>query len=308
MSRYKNAHKNKLSKQKKNSKFGSIPEAIESPLISINENEIMDDMLNSNDTSTKDSSSDKRKSVKSEKDESCDDSLNLEEKTENLIEHHREPRRKNSKAKDISKSVQFNTEQENGSGKGNIGKKEGVSLFDNIKTKISIKSVATQKEYREGDCSKSERSSVGSTSMKNNGKEKKDGNNHDNKQNFHRKVASFSNKRSNVSKIKEKGLDEQLEKQCFGKCHKSTCFYQFTGFNKTTLKLCFVSIAYVVIYIPWFVFQVSVYFEPTEERKIIHKFNYLLFTYFPFAGCAINPVIYAFVDPKFRSQSMALFQ
>ena len=153
---------------------------------------------------------------------------------------------------------------------------------------------------REGDSSTSERISVRRMSLKNNDSNKTYENDH----------ANFHPEGINASKTNDKNLEKQFQKSCSckGCLHKFTYFFKFEGFNKTTLKLCFVSIAYVVIYIPWFVFQVSVYFEPTEERKIIHKFNYLLFTYFPFAGCAINPVIYAFVDPKFRSQSMALFQ
>ena len=143
--------------------------------------------------------------------------------------------------------------------------------------------------------SKSEKFSVGRMSLKT----RNDENNHCNGQ------TKINDKRVNDSNI----VDEDIETDsyCKGCWHKFTHFLKFEGFNRTTLKLCLVSIAYIVIYIPWFVVKVSILFEPTEKDKLFQKYNYLPVAYLPFAGCAVNPVIYAFVDPKFRSQCRALF-
>ena len=318
MSRYKNVRKNKHSqiKQEQNvknaSKSESIAETIESQHTSINDlNDILDSKFNANDISIKDYFSFKTKSTKSEDNESCDVSLNLQEKTDNFIEHHRETQRNTSKIKSKGKSIQLNKDQEKDIGKHLSGKKEGFSLFDNIKT-TSIKNGAAQKEYKEGDSSKSERCSIGSMSVKHNDSVKTDGHDHDNKQSCHTKVISFPNKGNNADKINEKRLERHQEKH-YGKYywHKFTSFFKFEGFNRTSLKLSFVSIAYIVFYAPWFILQVYALFEPNLVRSSNYDTKkYIIYpiSFFPFAGCALNPVIYAFVDPKFRSQCRALFQ
>ena len=225
MSRYKTVRKNKhpQTKQetnvKKTSKSESIAETTESLHTSINDlNEILDSRFNAKDISIKDNFSDKRKSTKSEGNESCDVSLNFQEKTENFIEHHREPQRKSSKIKSKGKSIQLNTDHE----KHLSGKKEGFSFFDNIKTK-SFKNGSTHKEYREGDSSKSEISSIGSMSVKHNDSVKTDGHDHDNKQSCHTKVISFPNKGNNAGEINEKRLERQQEKH-YGKYY----WHEFT--------------------------------------------------------------------------------
>ena len=61
---------------------------------------------------------------------------------------------------------------------------------------------------------------------------------------------------------------------------------------------------------PWFIVQVSRVVGAISEQKdhLLHKYIYQPVEILPFAGCAMNPVIYAFVDPKFRAQCRALFK
>ena len=115
--------------------------------------------------------------------------------------------------------------------------------------------------------------------------------------------------RMNDSTTGQKKLHKQLEHRCRKNC-LHTFTFKFQGFNRTSLKLSFVSIAYIVIYIPWFIAQGhSLLGEISEHRTpVLYKYVIQPVYLFPYIGCAINPIIYAFVDPKFRSQCRALFK
>ena len=175
-------------------------------------------------------------------------------------------------------------------------KKERVPLFANVETKY-MKNDTTKNEFRDGDSSKSEKISVRQKRVKNNDNVKNDEHNHGNVQNYH--------------KNNEQELDKQVENR-FGKCclHRWTHIFKFEGFNRTTLKLSFVSIAYIVIYMPWFVIQVCMLLGVISQSDdpVLNKYLFQPIKHFPFASCAVNPVIYAFVDPTFRSQCKALFK
>ena len=160
-----------------------------------------------------------------------------------------------------------------------ILKKERFSFFETIK-KLSMKNDTPQIDIRE------EGSNVDGMNVKNNDSVNNDENDQGNAQNYRTKVVNFYNKR-----LKEL---------------RNVCVFQ--GFNRTTLKLSFVSISYLIIYLPWFFVRVSKSIKPTDIQSDALKYVYLPIFYFPFAGCAVNPVIYAFVDPKFRSQCRDLFR
>ena len=75
------------------------------------------------------------------------------------------------------------------------------------------------------------------------------------------------------------------------------------------------SLAYICIYLPWFVVHVHIGLgggttDPVDPvlNKYVNKYFTQPVRILPFAGSAVNPVIYAFVDPKFRSQCRALFK
>ena len=119
----------------------------------------------------------------------------------------------------------------------------------------------------------------------------------------------FLDKIINGSNTNEQELDKVLEKRFYGKClHKFANIFKFEGVNRTTLKLSFVSISYIVIYLPWFVFQINFTLGQVPESYDLYKYIFHPISMLPFAGCAVNPLIYTFVDPKFRSQCKALFQ
>ena len=85
---------------------------------------------------------------------------------------------------------------------------------------------------------------------------------------------------------------------------------QLEGLNRTTLKLTIVSSVYVLCYMPFFIINSYINSGEHKSRTLLHEeFKYIInpFTYIPFMGCAVNPIIYTFVDPKFRNQCRALF-
>ena len=95
------------------------------------------------------------------------------------------------------------------------------------------------------------------------------------------------------------------------------CSYHFLALFKleyvrtTTLKLFAVSICYFVNYMPWFL--VNAYLNIGDDKSRQRNHDLFKYVYFPgrhliFLGCAMNPLIYTFVDPKFRSQCKSLFR
>ena len=196
-------------------------------------------------------------------------------------------------------------EIENDSCKNERNKIEGFSFFDHIKTEYHImKNKVTKNEVTEGDSSISEKISLRPKSVKNNDNIKSS--DHGNAKKCQTIVNNFPYKINNTIKTNEK----HIEKRWTCCLHIFKCPFTFDGFDRTTLKLSFVSIAYIVIYMPWFIFTVSRRVGTISEQKdhLLFKYIYQPVEILPFLGCAINPVIYAFVDPKFRSQCRALFQ
>ena len=85
---------------------------------------------------------------------------------------------------------------------------------------------------------------------------------------------------------------------------------QIDGLNRTTLKLSIASLVYLISYLPYFTIQFQVTFRGQISRQQNpNLFKYVLFpsSHMPFLTTAVNPLIYTFVDPKFRAQCRSLF-
>ena len=302
MSDYRNVRQYKLERKMKKSLRSSRRTETTTESVHTSVHELSD---SSAGLSVKDDFSDKTKSSKNEESESPIH-FNLEENPENSIEHQKHPRRKSSKIKYKRKSIELTSEKEIDSKLiSGTGRKEKRTKYK--------KNDVTLKEFKEGETSKPNRVSFGRISVKNNNTVNNDEKDCEKTQNYNTKRISFPNKRSIARSITEHEVDKQLEKRCYGKCclHKCKHVLKFEGFNRTTLKLSFVSIAYLLIYMPWFVLHVYILLDPISEYSLsvsVNKYLYFPVLYLPFAGCAVNPVIYTFVDPKFRSQVRALFQ
>ena len=85
------------------------------------------------------------------------------------------------------------------------------------------------------------------------------------------------------------------------------------GVNRTKAKLALASFVYVIAYMPFFaiwIYRFLVRRESIYEGVSVQVYKYV---YWPcchlrFIGCALNPLIYTFVDPKFRSRCYSLFR
>ena len=82
------------------------------------------------------------------------------------------------------------------------------------------------------------------------------------------------------------------------------------GMHRTTLKLSIIGLVYFVSYTPWYVLHlVFLWHLPSRQANHdLYKYVYYPALSLPFLGCAVNPLIFAFVDPKFRSQCRLLFK
>ena len=81
--------------------------------------------------------------------------------------------------------------------------------------------------------------------------------------------------------------------------------------NRTTLKLSIVSILYIFTYVPWLV--IHLYMNNGEKIPQSCQHNLYKYVFNPgiqliYLGSAANPLVYAFVDPKFRSGCKTLFR
>ena len=86
--------------------------------------------------------------------------------------------------------------------------------------------------------------------------------------------------------------------------------FRFQEWNRTTLKLFVVSLVFVVTYIPNLASIMYINTGDSIPQNVNHKaFKYVYYPlqYLSFFGSAMNPLVYTFVDPKFRAQCKALF-
>ena len=128
-------------------------------------------------------------------------------------------------------------------------------------------------------------------------------------------------KKASIDDVK-KGMNIETEnknntvKDARGSPYDKSCYkklmslVKIESWNRTTLKLFVVSVVYVLSYMPSFI--VAIYIRNNRVRRSVQKEEFAyLFTpslYIFFLGSAMNPLIYTFVDPKFRSQCRALFR
>ena len=122
------------------------------------------------------------------------------------------------------------------------------------------------------------------------------------KQKKRRETVHFQKKEEN-----QRDMDLDL-RSC---CRRFVAMLLCENWNRTTLKLFLVSFVYVVTYTPYFAISLYLNFGESMARSVYHdQFKYI---YIPglslgFFSSAVNPIIYTFVDPKFRSQLYTLFK
>ena len=86
-------------------------------------------------------------------------------------------------------------------------------------------------------------------------------------------------------------------------------FPQSSGFPKTML-VAIIGSVYVLTYVPWI--SITIYLTvnklPRTPFQDLFKYGFNPGLYLFYLGCAVNPVVYTFVDPIFRSKCKAIFQ
>ena len=111
------------------------------------------------------------------------------------------------------------------------------------------------------------------------------------------------NARQNINSRKKKSAENRKKTQpndiCCVSCN------QIKGLNRTTLKLSIAALVYIVSYLPYFlsIFQ----YISRQNNHGYFKYIILPSRHMPFLSAAVNPLIYTFIDPKFRAQCRALF-
>ena len=82
-------------------------------------------------------------------------------------------------------------------------------------------------------------------------------------------------------------------------------------FQRTTLKVSIIGTVYVVTYVPWLICTLYLMYVKGKSRGPLHDlFKYGLNPglYLCYLGCAVNPIVYAFVDPIFISKFKSIFR
>ena len=82
-------------------------------------------------------------------------------------------------------------------------------------------------------------------------------------------------------------------------------------FNRTTLKVVLVCVVYVITYLPCLVTNLylrSGNHKPSQSNHEYYKYIFNPSINLIFSGCAVNPFIYTYVDPRFRAHIRALFK
>ena len=111
-----------------------------------------------------------------------------------------------------------------------------------------------------------------------------------------------------LGKENENQIESSKEnKSC---CKRFISMFQIESWNRTTLKLLIVTLVYFFTYTPCFI--VTLFISQGEssakpEDHYVFKYVYNPALYLTFLSSAVNPLIYTFVDPKFRTQCRALF-
>ena len=119
---------------------------------------------------------------------------------------------------------------------------------------------------------------------------------------------SITNNEVEISTRNNTGIEEELRRrsdQCSDQCSD----HSFKGLSRTTIMISLVCLAYVVSYLPFIV--ILVYGQRTlvtSSSAEILKFVIHPASSMYYLGSAVNPIIYTFVNPNFRSKCRYLFR
>ena len=132
------------------------------------------------------------------------------------------------------------------------------------------------------------------------------------KENTSRKVSSTQKKKFSIVDVKS-GTNIERGKARGSFYHTFIALLHIETWNRVTLKLFVVSYVYIVSYMPYFIIAARINFYKGDALTLDTPHvavKYLLkpALYLIFLGPALNPLIYTFIDPKFRAQCEAIFK